>query len=251
MNSNDRSIGLARDGDSYAPAHCIFLIVYRQTHEGYKVSSVKFSKGIISSKHFPEMAQLINLSTEGSTNSSGLTNRELFGNEGELLCLFGKAGVILRPGESMVKQGKGEGNCSKGMAMGWQGILRGDFKERLEWEKVEGEMALTNKRLIVVGKGGMLKKEIVPCLELELERIRAISTAKRVMGPEKLQVSAQIGAERLEKMEFKAEDAPAWTTSIRNQISHINHSSSREQRKPLSDQTSLIEPRNQSVLQVR
>jgi hypothetical protein len=86
-------------------------------------------------------------------------------------------------------------------------------------------MALANKRLIVVGKKGMLKKEIVPCLELELERIRAINTAKRVMGPEKLQVSAQIGAERLEKMGFKVEDAPAWTTSIRDQISHINHSS--------------------------
>jgi hypothetical protein len=144
----------------------------------------------------------------------------------ELLGLFEKAGVILKPGESIVKQGKCEGNCPKGMAMGWQGLLRGGFKEKLEWERVEGEMALTNKRLIIVGKKGMLKKEIVPRLELGLEKIRAVNTVKRVMGAEKLQVSAQIAAERLGKMQFKVEDVPAWTTSIRDQISHTNHSSS-------------------------
>lgn len=138
--------------------------------------------------------------------------------------LFEKAGVILRPGESIVKQAECEGKCPKGMAMAWQGIARGGFKERLEWENVQGEMVLTNKRLIIVGKKGMLKKEIVPRLELGLDKIRAVNTVKRVMGAEKLQVSAQIGADRLEKMEFKLEDPVAWTTSIRDQISHINHS---------------------------
>jgi hypothetical protein len=65
----------------------------------------------------------------------------------DILGLFEKAGVILKPREEIVKRGVFRGKIPKGVKRSvWSG------EPHLEWDYVrEGELVLTNRRLIAIG----------------------------------------------------------------------------------------------------
>jgi hypothetical protein len=65
----------------------------------------------------------------------------------DTLGLFEKAGIILKPREEIVKRGVFGGKIPKGVKRSvWSGKLN------LEWDYVrEGELVLTNRRLIAIG----------------------------------------------------------------------------------------------------
>lgn len=65
----------------------------------------------------------------------------------DALGLFEKAGVILKPKEKIVKRGVFRGKIPKGVKRSaWSG------KAHLEWDDVhDGELVLTNRRLIAIG----------------------------------------------------------------------------------------------------
>lgn len=134
------------------------------------------------------------------------------------MSLFEKSGIILEPGEKVLKSGKCKGKVPKGMGMRIKYGLRGGLVRKMEWEDVEGEMVLTTQRLIIVGEKGRIRKSVIPLLNLDLKCIKAVSIKKPLIGKEKLLLSMDLGTERLETTEMVIENAPDWSVAIREQI---------------------------------
>ena len=137
--------------------------------------------------------------------------------------LFEEAGIILKSGEEIVKRAICKGKVPKGAFMGVKmGFLgRGGLKRKVEWEDVKGEIVLTNGRLIIVGKRGRIRKEVVPFLDFDLKNVIAVSTKKPLMGKEKLLVSMNLETGRPEKMELliiPSEETSEWVSAIRSQL---------------------------------
>lgn len=126
---------------------------------------------------------------------------------------------MLKPKETVLKTGKCSGKVPKERGQRkTEGLLIAGFAQKVDWEDVDGELVLTNQRLFVIGERGHMRKEVVPLLDLPLGKVTAISTAKGLMGKEKLLLSLDLGAAKPEKTEFDVEDPASWTASIRGQI---------------------------------
>jgi hypothetical protein len=126
---------------------------------------------------------------------------------------------MLKPNEAVVKTGKCSGKVPKGRGQKMTlGIMTAGFAQKVEWEDVDGELVLTNQRLFVIGERGHMRKEVVPFLDLDLGKVTAISTAKGLMGKEKLLVSLDLGTAKPEKTEFDVKEPASWVGSIRSQI---------------------------------
>ena len=135
------------------------------------------------------------------------------------MSLFDRAGLVLKPNETVVKTGKCSGKLPKerGQRMA-EGFRTTGFAQKVEWEDVDGELVLTNQRLFVIGEIGHMRKEVVHFLDLPLGKVTAISTDKGLMGKEKLLLSLDLGAAKPEKTEFDVEDPANWVASMRGQI---------------------------------
>lgn len=70
--------------------------------------------------------------------------------------------------------------------------------KKIKWDKVKGEMVLTNKRILVLGEKGRLRKQVVPYLDIELGLIKAVSTSKSLTGKGKISLSTDLGTGKLE-----------------------------------------------------
>jgi hypothetical protein len=138
-----------------------------------------------------------------------------------VLSLFDKAGLMLKPNETVVKTGKCSGKVPKerGQKM-TGGLLSVHFAQKVEWEDVDGELVLTNQRLFVIGEKGRMRKDVIPFLDLELAKVTAVCTAKGLMGKEKLLMSLDLGTGKPERTEFDVDEPINWVTSIRGQIGH-------------------------------
>jgi len=125
---------------------------------------------------------------------------------------------VLKPSETVVRTGKCKGKVPAEKSLRIKYGFHGGFGQKVEWEDVDGELVLTNRRLVVVGERGRMRKEIIPFLDLELEKVTAVSTVKGLMGKEKLLISLDLGTEKPEKTEFDVDEPINWVTSIRGQI---------------------------------
>jgi hypothetical protein len=126
---------------------------------------------------------------------------------------------MLKPNETLIRTSKCGGKVPKERGQKVTGGLTSvRFTQKIEWEDVDGELALTNQRLIVIGERGRMRKEIIPVLELNLGKITAISTSKGITGEEKLLLSLDLGTEKPEKTDFDVKEASSWVTSIRGQL---------------------------------
>ncbi len=134
------------------------------------------------------------------------------------MSLFERSGLILQPEEKVIRRGKCEGKVPGGEKLGVKYGIRGGLVKKIQWNEVKGEMVLTNKRVLVLGEKGRLRKEVVPYLDLELGSIKAVTTSKPLVGKEKMSLSIDLGTGKLETMEFKMDDAPGWVSTIRGQI---------------------------------
>ena len=134
------------------------------------------------------------------------------------MSLFEKTGLVLKPSETVVRTGKCKGKVPTEKSLRIKYGFHGGFGQKVEWEEIDGELVLTNRRLVVVGERGRMRKEIIPFLDLELEKVTAVSTVKGLMGKEKLLVSLNLGTEKPEKTEFDVDEPINWVTSIRGQI---------------------------------
>jgi len=116
--------------------------------------------------------------------------------------LFEKAGIILKPKEEIVKRGVFGGEVPKGVKRSaWSGKLQ------LDWAWVEeGELVLTNKRLIPIGANRWHGIVVYPDLILK--------TFTAVREGDELTFLLSLGKE---KVEFYVEDASQWVTAIKEQ----------------------------------
>lgn len=133
--------------------------------------------------------------------------------------LFEESGIILTSGEQVVKQGKCKGKVPKGLEMKTSTLgvymFRLKSKQKVEWEGIDGELVLTNRRAIALTKKGRLRKEIVP---YEFEIVGAIAKKPR-FGKEKLELLINVGKPRAERTVLEVDDPYEWVTSIKEVVS--------------------------------
>lgn len=130
--------------------------------------------------------------------------------------LFEKAGIILKPREEIVKRGPFRGSVPKGVKRSaWTGKLQ------FEWDYVgEGELILTNKRLIAIGKNW---EGIVMYPDLPLRMFSAI----RETDTHQLLLSLGTKYEIM----LTLNDASQWVSAIREQCQKEEPKESEEERK--------------------
>jgi hypothetical protein len=134
------------------------------------------------------------------------------------LSLFEKSGLVLKPNEAVVRTGRCKGKVPTEKSLRIKYGFHGGFGQKMEWDDVDGELVLTDHRLVVVGERGHMKKQIIPFLDLELEKVTAVSTAKPLVGKEKLILSLNLGTDKPEQTEFEVNEATGWVSAIRSQI---------------------------------
>jgi len=124
--------------------------------------------------------------------------------------LFEELGIVLKSGEKIIKRGRCKGKVPKRtkiVASAWTGALR----IKVNWEKVDGEMVLTNKRLIIVGEDTW--ERIVFAQDLEFKDFYAI----KELGEDGLLIYMNLGTGKLEEMLLRVENASEWADAIRKQ----------------------------------
>ena len=135
------------------------------------------------------------------------------------LSLFEKSGLVLRPNEAVVKSGRCSGKVpaetKKVMELG---IASAQFKDKLQFQDANGDLVLTNNRLVVIGEKGRFRKEAFPAMDLELSRLAAVSMTKPLVGKAKLLITINLGTPKPEKTEFEVDDLAGWVAAIRAQL---------------------------------
>jgi hypothetical protein len=141
------------------------------------------------------------------------------------MVLLEKSEIILEAGESVLRQGECVTEISKALLRNLQDVLlwprywhhfpRGPLGHMVESRKrVKGELVLTNKRLILLGEKGRIRKKIIPYLELDLKKISEVSVKSLEKG-EKLVVSLDLGGMEPWELEFQLIGATGWVDIIK------------------------------------
>ncbi len=132
--------------------------------------------------------------------------------------LFERAGIILKPGERIAKRGRCKGKILKGV-----GKSASTGEPRLEREEVDGEMVLTDRRLVFLGQK---LDEIVHFPDLDLKYLFAVRTVKAyrtdVLGrfvpkEDDLLLLVSIGFGKPEEIRIEVDGASEWVEAIKNQ----------------------------------
>jgi hypothetical protein len=120
----------------------------------------------------------------------------------EALRLFEKAGIILKPREEIVKRGVFRGKVPKGVKRSaWSGKLQ------FEWDYVrEGELVLTNRRLIAIGSKPWTGIIVYP--ELSFKTFTAVR--EQDVGMLLLLLGRH-------EIVFEVDNAPQWAKAIKKQ----------------------------------
>lgn len=126
--------------------------------------------------------------------------------------LLDESGMILGAGEQVVKQGKCKGKVPKGMQMKLKlGFARASHQQRVEWQDIDGELVLTNKRAIALNKEGTIRKQI---MTYEFSIVGAVAKKK-----DKLELLIDVGKSQAERTELKVDSAQDWTDAIKKIVS--------------------------------
>jgi tetratricopeptide (TPR) repeat protein len=132
--------------------------------------------------------------------------------------LFEASGIVLEEHERIIKRGRFSGKVPRETRFEISGAFLSDkVKVKVKWKEREGELILTNKRLIAV------PRQLEPLVGLELEDLFGLGSR----GDNRLQLSLKLGAlgtERIEKMVLKVDGASEWENAIRSQLSARAHS---------------------------
>lgn len=133
--------------------------------------------------------------------------------------LFDESGIILTAGEQVVKQGKCKGKVPKGLEMKTSTLgvymFRLKSKQKVEWEEIDGELVLTNRRAIALSKQGRIRKEIV---SYEFDVVGATAKKPR-FGKEKLELLLNVGKPQAERTELEVDDPTEWVNAIKEVVS--------------------------------
>jgi hypothetical protein len=105
------------------------------------------------------------------------------------------------------------------------GIATAHFRDKLLFQEVNGELVLTNNRLVVIGEKGHFRKEAFPAMDLELSKLAAVSTVKPLVGKAKLILTLNLGTPKPEKTEFDVDDPTSWAAGIHAQLDRKSASS--------------------------
>jgi hypothetical protein len=132
------------------------------------------------------------------------------------LGLFEEAGIILKPREQIVKRGAFRGKVPKGVK---RSIWSGKLRLELTFVK-EGELVLTNKRLIAIGKGAYGKVVVYPDL--------ALNTFTAVKETDADLFSLFIGIKH--ELVLNVRNAAQWARAIRGQCQGEEPGGPRKQR---------------------
>jgi len=120
--------------------------------------------------------------------------------------------MILGAGEQVVKQGKCKGKVPKGIEMKAKlGFAKMSHKQKVEWQDIDGELVLTNKRAIALNKEGTIRKQITT---YEFHIVGAVAKKK-----DKVELLIDVGKPQAERTELKVDNAQEWTDSIKKIVS--------------------------------
>ncbi len=101
---------------------------------------------------------------------------------------------------------------------GWPHMPRGPLGRMEESKKkVEGELVLTNKRLIFLGEKGRIRKKVVPFLELDIKKITGVNAKPSEKG-ENLVVSLDLGGMKPWEFEFQLVGATEWMDVVKRHM---------------------------------
>ena len=134
--------------------------------------------------------------------------------------LFEAAGIILQKDEKIVKRGRFRGKVPRGPRTEISpAFFSYKSKMKVKWKKREGELILTNRRLIAV------PKKLEPLVNLQLENLFA--AARTSEG--KLQLSLPLGTGRIENMVLEVDDVSEWVNAVKS--AHAQVGRAEEERK--------------------
>ena len=139
--------------------------------------------------------------------------------------LLEDSGVIIKQDEKIIKRVPTNGKIPRGSWTGavedYHRLYKKNVREQMKHGIFNnGELVLTNNRLIAVGKLGLIKKNTIPFMDLELQKIQAVNTEKPFIGKEALVIS--LNTEPPGKAYFEVENPAEWVKTIKEQLSQSN-----------------------------
>jgi len=116
--------------------------------------------------------------------------------------------IILKENEEIVKRGRFKGKVPRGpktmiSPVGFY-FFPFETKMKIKWKKREGELILTNTRLIVV------PTKLEPNVSLELEKLLVVATT----NGDKLRLSMPLGPDTITNMVFEVDGVSEWINAI-------------------------------------
>jgi len=151
------------------------------------------------------------------------------------LGLFEATGIILMPHERIVKRGRFKGKVPRSPKTVIKGarlryVASYESKMKIKWKKREGELILTNMRLIAV------PTKLEPIANLELERLFAVTMTIE----NKLQLSMDYGAGKIENMVLQVDGVSEWINAIRS--AHAQAASSDRAQEERKQEVEISKP---------
>jgi len=121
--------------------------------------------------------------------------------------LFEAAGIILKENERILKRGRFRGKVPRGPTTEFSpAFFSFQTKMKVKWKEREGELILTNRRLIAV------PNILEPLVNLELENLFGIT----MTTDGKLLLSLPLGTGRIENMILEVDGVSDWVNVIRD-----------------------------------
>jgi len=123
--------------------------------------------------------------------------------------LFEAAGIILKKDEHIIRRGRFKGKVPRGVSTEISpAFFSYKTKTKIKWKEREGELILTNRRLVAV------PKKFEPLVNLELRRLFGVTMTRE----NRLQLSLTLGTGKIENMTLKVDGVLEWIEAIRNQL---------------------------------
>jgi hypothetical protein len=138
--------------------------------------------------------------------------------------LLEESGLLMKQGEEILTRTFANGKIPRGS---WTGEVESyhQYYKRSVREHMthsifnNGELVLTNSRLIAVAKLGVFKKNTIPFMVLDFDKIQSVKTEKPLIGKEALVVA--INAMPPGKAFFEVDNASKWVDDIKNKLSNM------------------------------